>query len=348
MNRRYSTFFKLLLCGLFFTACSPAATAITQSAFAPQATEPVVPPPTSAPTYTSEVLTIDQLVESYMNGEIDNIGDLNSQELAEFSSKLTEKKNAERGIRPVIYNNEAYIDPITGMMKDYDGHPDMNETIEMFVPIAGKDADGNLQFKVNGQLVTIRGSADVDWNIQISDPNDTRINWPTDNVTTEGLSRSQYAVKWGGVIIPWVLLDTNLGQLYLGGVNAEVKPTFSCVKIETDSAGNPIYGKRIITFGVDIGLNEEGSDIYFEQPWRSWYEVQEEPPPFYQNLLGGQTYWMIAPSDQKGMYDGIKNTLDGYNNIVEVDNVWSVLTNQTEDDKNMLVVGIRFLIKIAN
>ena len=32
-------------------------------------------------------------------------GDLSSQELAEFSSKLTEKKNAERGINVLIYDD---------------------------------------------------------------------------------------------------------------------------------------------------------------------------------------------------------------------------------------------------
>ena len=331
------------------TACSPATAATTKRISATQATDTLVPPPTPAPTYTPAVLIVDQKVEAYLNGEIDDVGDLSSSELAEFSSKLVAKKNAERGIRPVIYNNEAYVDPITGMMKNYDGHPDMYETIEMFVPIAGKDADGNLQFTVDGQIETIKGSAGVDWNMVVTDPHDTRIDWPTDNLNEEGLSSSQYAVKWGGVLIPVVLLNTNLGQLYLGGTNAQVEPTFNTVKIETDSVGNPIYARKIISFGVSTGLNEEGSDIYIEQPWQSWYKVQEEKPLFFRNLVEKQAYLMIYYFDQKEMYEGIQNTLEGYKNVVDANDVGSVLINQIKDDQNMLIVGIRFLIlKTAN
>ena len=97
---------------------------------------------------------------------------------------------------------KKYIDPSDYKLKDYDDHPDMNETIQMYVPIAGKDEQGNLQFESNGELVTIPGSANVDWNMQISDPYDTRIDWPkTKPKENSGLPEAQNNVSEFGIVI---------------------------------------------------------------------------------------------------------------------------------------------------
>ena len=102
----------------------------------------------------------------YFAGESIDVSNLDADEFTEFSALLAEKKNAERGINPIIFNNEAYISPETYRMTPYDGHPDQNETIEMYLPIADNDSEGNLQIvNHDGAIVTIDNSADVDWSM---------------------------------------------------------------------------------------------------------------------------------------------------------------------------------------
>ena len=128
---------------------------------------------------------------------------------------MQKRKNEARGINPIIYNNEKYIDPSDHKLKEYDGHPDLNETIQMYVPIAGKDGQGNLQFIVNGQLVTIPHSANVDWNMRITDPYDTRIDWPkTKPMKETGVPEAQSKVDLFGMVLnPMVFLDRKVGEI---------------------------------------------------------------------------------------------------------------------------------------
>jgi len=70
------------------------------------------------------------------------------------------------------------------------------------VHVAGKDEQGNLQFEVNGQIVTIPGSANnVDWNMVISDANDTRIDWPKTKPGDSGLPEAQRKVDYFGMVL---------------------------------------------------------------------------------------------------------------------------------------------------
>ena len=105
---------SIVLILLSMTACSPAATAITQPASDPQSAATEVPPPTPAPTFTPEVYAVDQKVEAYMNGETVSVVELSAEQQEAFANKLAEKLNETKGAKPVIYNHEAYVDPATG------------------------------------------------------------------------------------------------------------------------------------------------------------------------------------------------------------------------------------------
>ena len=138
-----------------------------------------VPTATSAPTETPAVSQVESLLTTYMSGEDIDVSGLSPAEFREFSTQLAEKRNAERGANPVVYNNEAHVSPDNFMMMNYDGHPDMNETIQMYLPVVGKDSAGNLQIlDQDGKTITIANSADVDWNMVVTDPHDPRIDWP--------------------------------------------------------------------------------------------------------------------------------------------------------------------------
>jgi len=134
---------------------------------------------TTAPTPTQEVDAVEQLLTAHLAGESIDVSSLSAVEFREFSTQLAEQRNSERGVNPIIYNNEAYLSPDSYRLMDYDGHPDMNETIQMYLPVVGKDSAGNLQIRTqDGQTVTIANSADVDWNMVVTDPHDPRIEWP--------------------------------------------------------------------------------------------------------------------------------------------------------------------------
>jgi hypothetical protein len=326
------------------TACSPAAS--TQPASAPQSAATEVPSPTPSPTCTPAILTVDQKVEAYLNGEIDDVGDLSSQELAEFSSRLAEKKNESRGINPIIYNNEKYIDPSNYKLKDYDGHPDMDETIQMYVPIAGKDEQGNLQFEVNSQIVTISGSANVDWNMVISDPNDTRIDWPnTAPMKASGIPEAQDTIDYFGITLhPMIFLGKQVGELKLGGdIGQNLAPlsTLPFYDIETDAVGNPVLARMILTIGFDYNLFEEGGTL----DTQSFMGQLPENSYVYQGLQENAVYYLGISPEQTEDYETMKLSLDGYLGIIAGDKSLKVIAGQEINDKDMVLANVNLLIR---
>ena len=203
---------------------------------------------------------MDQKVEAYLNGEIDDVGDLSIEDLTQFSASVTERLSLQRGTNPNIYNNEAYLSPDTlKMMKVEDGTTAEQKTIEMFVPIS-KDAEGNLMVKdPNGEWVTIKNSAGFDWNMVVTNSDDSRIELPTYtdngvNVTARNLDLLTLILgKDDYALVPLIVYDKNLGQIYLEGANghgSSQNNVLSFLKIETDQAGHPIYGRLVL--GINI------------------------------------------------------------------------------------------------
>ena len=243
---------------------SPAATAVMpDSESVDEAVVEVTPSVVAAET-AQPIDPVEDLLSRYLAGEDINVSTLTQEEFIEFSAKLAEEKNEARGINPIILNNE-YMDPSDLKFKDYDGHPDMNETIQMYIPIAGKDEQENLQFESNGELVTIPGSANVDWNMQITNPYDTRIVWPkTEPLKATGIPKAQSVIEDFGIILsPMVFLGKQVGELKLshpwGGQNT--LSTLAFYDIETDAVGNPVLARMILTIGINYNLFEEGGTL---------------------------------------------------------------------------------------
>ena len=322
----------------FLSGCNSAVSAAAQPISTPQ------------PTITPTVITIDQNVEAFLSGEFDDVSNLSLEERKEFSIILAQKMNEARGAKPLIYNNEAYVDPITGMMKDYDSHPDLSETIQMYLAVA-LDEEGNLLVKnEEGTWVTINSSKDMDWNMVITDPDDERIDWPTGNESRgNGFSPPSSFVYLGGNIIPMVLLENNVSQLYINGENAAMQPTLTFLDIKTDDYNNPILARKVITHSTSFILCEEGSDSYIEYSsldasFQSFGKTKNSQ--FYKNLLGNQVYYVGATTRQKAVYDaGYISPLSEYKNVVDVQDVWSVLTDTLKNDDEMLVLAARLAIK---
>ena len=318
---------------------SPAATALLPNSLSDDEAVVEVTPSAVATETAQPMDLVEDLLSRYFAGEDIDVSTLTQEEFVEFSAKLAEKKNEARGINPIIYDdgsgNPAYINPDNYMLMNYDGHPDMDETIQMFVPIAGKDEQGNLQFEVDGQIVTIPGSADEDWNMVISDVNDTRIDWPKTKILSSGMTDAEQKVTLFDVVLsPMILLDKNLGQFYLAGQVPLMQSTLRFLQIETDQAGHPLFARKIITHGTFYYLSKEGSDLDIRSPLG--------PIPtdskFYKALVTNSIYYIgLSPSVEKS-YATMENSVDGYSGAVVDDTAFKIIFDQVENDKDMVII----------
>lgn len=291
---------------------------------------------------------VEALLAQYEAGESLDVSSLTQEEFVEFSARLAKKKNEARGINPIIYNNEAYISPDNYMMMNYDGHPDMNETIQMFVPIAGKDENGNLQFENKGEIVTIPGSAEMDWNMVVSSTQDTRIDWPQTTRLKSGLTDAEQKIDMFDVVLtPMIMLDKDLGQFYLSGKNALMQSTLNFFQIETDEAGNPILARKIITHGVTYNLYEEGSGLEEYSNFGVLGSIQERSPSFYKALSENSVYYVGGTPQPAEAYEKMEMSTQNYSGIVADNDIPAVILGEKKNNRDMLVAPILLLIKKA-
>ena len=346
----------LYKCSIIFillplAACSPAGLATTQSTSAPQSTELEVPPPTPAPTYTPAILTVDQKVEAYLNGEINDVGKLSIEDLTQFSASVTEKLSLQRGTNPNIYNNEAYLSPDTlKMRKVEDGTTVEQQTIEMFVPIS-KDAEGNLMVKSpSGDWVTIINSANFDWSMVISSSDDTRIELPIystsddENIYPEYVDRinPNTGDKYFN-LVPMVIWNKSLGQIYLEGANGHgswKNNILTFLKIETDQVGHPIYGRLVLGIQIDSRIYTEGSDTFVGSAG-----MIREDFPFWNALQTDQIYFVMVDTHQQDTFDnGLFSSLDKWTSFVPPVSSFDVVTDKNSNNKDMLLIVFGDLI----
>jgi hypothetical protein len=322
---------------VFLSSCS-------QAGALELATATIAPTETTAPTPTQELSAVEQLLTAYFSVQSIDVSQLSPAEFTEFSAKLAEKKNAERGINPIIHNNEKYIDPQDLKLKDYDGHPDMNETIEMFVPIAGKDEQGNLQFETNGEIITIPGSTNVDWNMVISDISDTRIEWPKTRLLSSGLTSAESkTAKHGVVLTPMIFLNKDLGEFYLPGTSGNASLTQSTLiflHIETDRVGHPILARKIITMGLNYYLFKEGSTL----DTQSRLGLIPTNGDFYKALTTNAVYYVGIDQEVDETYKIMGKTLENYRGAVTDDSAFTVTLGKEKNDKDMVVIPVFTLI----
>ena len=339
------------------------------SACSPKAAYAEVPPPTPAPTCTSAVETglndgielqdvptvdvIGQMVEAYMNSGTVSVVELSAEQQEAFANKLAEKLNETKGAKPVIYNHEAYVDPATGMLTDYDGHPDLEETIQTFYP-ATLDSKGNLYITTPDGKQKIKGSQGIDWNMFVTDPSDERINWPTGKKYSSDFSPPADDIEFGSQLIPMIMLDTKVDQLYLTGKPPGIVPTITLFDIITDVNDIPIMARKVIVHSAtEFSLYKEGSDYCVWQNtidslWDGFSKTKTRE--FFTSLEPNQAYFLVFSPHQSGTYEGgnFDPPDDYYENIIAVDDVLPVLTGQQPDNINTAILAIKSLIQIGD
>ncbi len=347
-----SFLFVLTLC---LSACAGAPTASVagaqpaQKAAAPAGAPELTLAP--VPTATESISAVEKFLDAYLAGESINVSSLSPAEFREFSTQLAEQRNAERGVNPVIYNGEAYISPDNYMMMDYDGYPDQNETIKMYLPIAGKDSDGNLLIvNHDGEIVTIENSADVDWNMRVTDPNDPRIDWPNlPNDIDGGLDEITYRLSDHPrninktFVVPAILLDKTMGQIFMEGRGKGFIPLFRFITVaDTDVNGVPILFRLSLMIPNTTQLAIEGSDF-----WTKAHGVSVlDHDMFYINLQENSVYYMGIHQDQDAVWDkNFNTTMDAYQGLMTNNEITSILTHQAENTQDMMLLPPSLLIQ---
>ena len=309
------------------------------------------PTATTAPTAIQAVDVVEQLLSAHLVGESIDVSSLSVSEFREFSTQLAERRNAERGINPIIYNNEAYVSPENYMMMNYDGHPDQNETIQMYLPVVGKDSAGNLQIlNQDSQTITIAHSADVDWNMVVTCPYDSRIDWPNlPNDIDGGLNEITYRLSDHPrninktFIVPAILLDKNMGQIFMEGRGKGFIPLFRFLTVEdTDINGVPILFRLSLMIPNTTQLSKEGSDF-----WTKAHGVSVlDHDKFYINLQENSVYYMGIHQDQDAVWDkNFNTTMDAYQGLITNNEITSILTHQAENTQDMMLLPPSLLIQ---
>lgn len=309
------------------------------------ATRPVATA-TARPTETAQVNQADQLLASYLAGEAVDTSVLSPAEFAEFSSDLAEKRNVERGVSVVVFDsgdgNPAYIDQNLDM-RPYDGSPDQSEVIDMFLPVAGYDDEGNIQVEQNGELITIANSAGIDWDAVITDPNDPRINWP--------IGDAGEALRWQltespnlMIIRPAFLLSDNVHNFFVENHGFMDGMQILTVE-ETDSNGLPILIRVSISIpGSIYELMEQGKDVDYLQKRKN---PDGDGDAFYAHLQENSLYYIGFYTDIQTVYTKYMSggSINNYSGIVPVNETASVLTNKTINNEDLLIIPIAMFIK---
>jgi len=326
----------LTLLALILSACTSQNAAIEKAVT--QEAEPT-DTATSAPTATATVNPVDQLLERYLAGEAVDTGTLSPAEFTEFSRRLSEKRNSDRGLTVVIFDNgdgnPAYIDNNFDM-RPYDGQPSQDKVIEMFMPVEGFDSQGNLQVRQNGQVITVAYSAGVDWKAIITDPNDPRIDWPTGESIAAVLIKGNLTDPVGPMVLkPIIMLDDNTHEIFVEGYGMRDGLQILTAE-ETDVNDVPILLRRsVTTAGAIYYLEKEGTDLY--QKERGEITIPEN-----------RTFYILFFTDSSYVYEHLitpNPSLDNYQGIVSTKKIYSIFSYQEKDQIKLIIIPVYIFLE---
>lgn len=320
---------------------APSITPTATNTPAPTTTPTFSPTPTDVPL---EALPVDKIVQKYLAGEIDDVSSLSSEQHAAFSAALAEKRNAEAGINFVSFtylNDEEYfLKPKTLQPEKMPANPSDEFRQENSFTIYSEvkfDPQGNVMFPYNGEWRTVPNSAGFDFSMEITDPNDPRIEFPKTHLITEGefagltaLQRGLVREEFGGTckIKPGVPLKDALGEIiFKAGKAFKRMSTFPLVTFETDSQGKPTLAKvSLVIAAGGYGLSEEGAET--EVRGRSFMEDFET---FWTTLEDGQIYYLAIANDPQATIDYASHMSD--------ENIEGITLSQTGNDVSVVVVS---------
>lgn len=289
---------------------------------------------------------VAELLRALENGEVENLDGLSEEGKIQLSEAVTSNLNSAREKNPAVYNGEAVIDPETGKLLNYDGNPDKSEVIEMYWSYAGRDEQGNVKMKRGNETITIQNSAGIEnWEEIYTDPNDSRIKWPTNIANGQTISPAQILMgpeRPNPVVLRVVVpIGENICEVFVEGFGKA-----SCVRLmilEDDGSGNIIFGREVLAVGSPaIRLYESGKNTESVTAGA----VIDDYSEFWKNLEQNVAHYMAIPKDQASVYQrGYNGALANYNGLIHGQEAFDVVNGKRDNDKDLLVLAIAYLMK---
>lgn len=344
----------VIFLSFLFASCTPNAAIV--------ATSTAVPAPTYTPTpITFEFMPAENQAKEFLeaDGELDT-SLLNSEQRKDFSSALVKELNAQRGAYPTTYMGEAYLDYATFRMKNLtDGSSPEQQTFPLFLPVT-VDEDGHLKVEEkDGIWATIAGSRGVDWNMVVEEADDPRIEWPlpmpldaSKDFHCGGLwlldpQREKQESRMAE--IPVVLLDKNIGQIFLEGSFPGRTVWWGFIRfltIITDPAGNPVAARNSITTYLHFCLMEEGSDADYSNDHIGSPELLEMylANPDNKDLIAvweafeiNHVYYMGIIMDQEYSIT-VNSKIDNWEGLAPLNDTYQILIGEKENNQDLVLV----------
>jgi hypothetical protein len=303
---------------------------------APTLIPTLIPTPTEVPL---EALPVDEIVQKYLAGEIDDIGFLSLEQQNAFREVLAEQLGVSQRVR-VVYNNEAYIDPETFIMRQLnDGRSEAEQQINPIRKVE-VDSEGYLWVvQADGTMVKIEGSVGVDWNQIITDYETTDIEFSKTPAGKSGLPADQWWLTLGGTAYKrLVLANEMVGNFFFREFNASrgsLVETLPFHMIVTDKQGNPLYARLVlVSIAGKLEYFKEGSDF-----WTAT-RVTEFSRAFKEELQGGKIYYLGITIDQESIVDH-PNPNAGWSVVVDENESGQVLLGERDSQDQLLVIWVQ-------
>jgi hypothetical protein len=348
---------KFLFAILIFalTAClSPSGDAAPQSVeptHTPEATVTVTIPPTPTASATEipfAALPPEEQAALYLAGKVQDTSSLTPEQHAAFSAAYEEKKNEQAGINFVSFtylNDEEYfLNPQTLQPEKMPANVSDEFRKENSFTIYSEvkfDAQGNVMFQYNGEWRTVPNSAGFDFAMEITDPHDTRIEFPKTPPIAEGefagltpLQRGLIRKESGGnnTIRPVVPVKDALGEIiFKSGAAFRRESTFGIITFETDDTGKATIAKfsLVIPSGGFL-LSEKGGVEIIDSTSRV-----KDYGSFWMTLQENQIYYLSTANDPEAKID--------YTSHTSTVNIQGINLGHTESDDVSVVVGSTFI-----
>ncbi|MBN2286354.1 MAG: hypothetical protein JXI43_07890 [Tissierellales bacterium] len=210
-----------------------------------------------------------------------------------------------------------------------------------------------MEIKNGDEWLLIEGSKEMDWNMIVTDPEDTRIDWLKKEIGEGGLTESQHILSEFNdlpnntyAFKPIIFFPNKaIAQIYFDGSDGQssrMDNAMPAVTIDTDQAGNPISAR--ISFFRTLGAHiyEEGtnSDITFH--------VLIDYGEGFKALKENQIYYAAIAKEQDYVLNHyIHASISNWEGISSNKTNFDVLNGNSKNNDLLLNV-IMHLIKKAN
>lgn len=314
----------------------------------PAPTASHTPIPTAAPTLTPtstevplEALPVEELVQKYLAGEIDDVSVLHFEQQKAFSIALNEKRNEQSGPHFVTYVDKSgaklYLGP------DGKFHP-KPQTVERRKPSV-LDNEGYIHVFDNGEWVKIAGSPNIQYDGFENFP------WPKTELTKvldekdkhPPLTMPEWLFKNASQksMLPIIILSKEIGEMDIVGLG-DTGTVTAYVPHENDR------------YFVDMSIVIGNVTLYADGVTAGSAAGISEFTTFWKTLEENTVYYLIISTDQKASLVGAipgskgKEITAPYQGIAPTNQTTDIITGNIESNEITLIVTQALVKKLGD